>query len=254
LRPSTLAAGGVADTPALAGRPGSASAGNTPVKAYIDALRTGFPTAACLAGEERFHAAASAYARANLPVAPAQLLCGEGFERFLGGFASAGDSPCLPGVARLDRFWTEAGLAPDEPPVDPRALASLATEHLMRVVLRPHASARWCWFAAQPIFTIWSRIRASGPGDGADGTDATGGDRRGEGALILRTRGAIRWLPLDASGHAFIVACAHGGTLAEAAAAALSADPDAAGAALLTPLLDAGAFVVAPNPSTMAVP
>jgi len=243
-----VATGSVADTPARAGRSGSANAGHPPVNACIDALRTGYPTVACLAGAQRFDAVASAYARANLPAEPMQLSRGDGFERFLAGSAPAGDSPCLADVARLDRFWTEAGLARDEAPVDPRALAALATEHLMQVVLRPHRSARWCWFDAQPVVTIWDRARASGRADAVDA------DRRGEGVLILNTRGALRWRPLDAAGHAFMAACARGGTLAQAAAAALAADPDAAGAAVLAPLLDAGAFVAAPDPSTMAMP
>jgi len=52
----------------------------------------------------------------------------------------------------------------------------------------------------------------------------------------------VEWTPLGKAGCAFLDACAAGGTLAAAAAAALDADPGADLGALMAQMLDAGAF------------
>jgi hypothetical protein len=52
----------------------------------------------------------------------------------------------------------------------------------------------------------------------------------------------VEWLPLDRAGCAFLDACAAGGTLAAAAAAAHAADAHTDLAALMAQTLAAGAF------------
>ena len=220
----------------LAQQPAFAVYRNTVLKGCIDALQANYPSVARLVGDEWFRAAAAIYARANPPAQPMLLQYGQDFEHYLAAFAPADELPYLPGVARLDRFWTEAHTARDETPIDPHALAALDDVELMHKVLRPHASARWCWFDTQPIFTIWQRNRAPGP------IDESEIDWHGEGALVLRTDGAVRWLGLDAAGYALFMTCADGGTLGDAAAAALAIDANVDPAALVVPLLDAGAF------------
>ena len=172
----------------LARQPGFGVYRNTVMKGCIDALQANYPVVARLVGEEWFRAAAAVYARAYLPSSPALLEYGEHFSAFLAAFEPAAGLPYLPGVARLDRFWTEAHMASDAPPRG----------------LRPHASARWAWFDAQPVFTIWQRNRAPGPVDESDI------DWRGEGALVFRARDAVEWLPLDAGGCALLDARAEG--------------------------------------------
>jgi len=183
---------------ALTRQPGFAVYRNTVMKGCIDALQANYPVVARLVGEEWFRAAAAVYVRAHLPTSPSLLLYGERFGAFLAGFEPAAELPYLPGVARLDRFWTEAHVASD---------ASARG-------LRPHASARWAWFDAQPVFTIWQRNRAPGPLDESDL------DWRGEGALVFRTRDAVEWLPLDERGCALLDARAAGAKLADEAALA----------------------------------
>ena len=149
---------------------------------------------------------------------------GAGFADFLAGFAPAADMPWLAGVARLDRAWTEAHVAADESPVDAATVAALSPAQLARTVLRPHATARWQIAADAPVRTLWQRNRASA----ADVPDADVGrdlDWRGEGALLTRRRDVVEAVALDAAGAAFLDACAARGTLADAAAAALAADP-----------------------------
>ena len=209
---------------------------NTVMKGCVDALQANYPSVARLVGDEWFRAAAALYARANPPMQPMLVQYGEDFEQFLAAFEPANALPYLPGVARLDRFWTEAHIARDEASVDPRSLAALDSATLLHQSLRPHASARWCWFDTHPIFTIWQRNRAPGLFDESEI------DWHAEGALVVRPHDEVRWLELDAAGHAFIVTCAQGGTLGDAVSAARAIDANADHAALVRLLLEAGVF------------
>ena len=220
----------------LAAQPAFAVYRNTVMKGCIDALQANYPSVARLVGEEWFRAAAAVYVRAHLPAHPTLAVYGEGFADFLVGFEPAAELPYLPGVARLDRFWTEAHTAPDEMPIEAAAVARLGPEALARTVLRPHASARWSWFDAQPIATLWRRNRYPQDGDEAEI------DWRAEGVLVVRPGGSVGNVDLDAAGCEFLDACASGGTLADAAAAALTVDAHADLAHLMSQLLEAGTF------------
>jgi len=220
---------------ALAAQPAFAVYRNTVMKGCIDALQANYPAVARLVGEEWFRAAAAIYVREALPTDPTLLRYGTGFADFLARFEPAAELPYLPGVARLDRYWTEAHTAPDEDVLDPAAVAGLAPEALAVTVLRPHAAARWAWFPDAPIYTIWSRNRSDRALD--DNLDW-----QPEGALVVRPRDAVEWIALDAAGCAFLDACATGGTLAEAAQAALTMQGNADLARLMSTLLEAGAF------------
>jgi hypothetical protein len=223
---------------ALARQSGFAVYRNTVMKGCIDALQANYPAVARLVGAEWFRAAAAIYARAQRPAQATLLYYGEAFAEFLAGFEPAADLPYLPGVARLDRCWTESHAAADEPVLAAAALAAIAIEApeaLASTVLQPHAAARWAWFADQPIYTIWHRNREASQ-------DESEFAWQGEGALLARPRGAVRWAPLDAAGCAFLDACAAGLPLAAAGAAALAARDDADLAQLTKTLLESGAF------------
>ncbi len=201
--------------PELPAPPAFAVYRNTVMKGCIDALQANYPAVARLVGEEWFRAAAAVYARANPPRVPMLTEYGEGFARFLETFPPAAELPYLPAVARLDRFWTEAHIAPDEPPL----------RRLNGRRLRPHAAARWAWFAF-PAYTIWSRNRDE-PGDCDDIV------WRAEGALVTRPRDAVQWIELDAAECRFLDASARDDEL-----------PDAF--PFLARLLQAGAFADQP--------
>lgn len=233
LAPDAAPAAGVA---ALAAQPAFAVYRNTVMKGCIDALQANYPAVVRLVGEEWFRAAAAVYVRESLPADPTLLRYGADFAVFLARFEPAADLPYLPGVARLDRLWTEAHTAPDEETLDPAAVARLAPDILAGVMLHPHPAARWAWFDEAPIFTIWSRNRTD---DGNFNADL---DWRAEGALLVRPRDAVEWIALDAAGCAFLDACAGDSTLAEAAQAALQVQDDADISRLMATLLGAGAF------------
>jgi len=219
----------------LARQPGFAVYRNTVMKGCIDALQANYPAVARLVGDEWFRAAAAIFVREQLPAEATLLYYGAAFAEFLARFEPAAELPYLPGVARLDRFWTESHAAEDESALDPTALAGLAPEALAATVLHPHAAARWAWFAEQPIYTIWQRNREAPDNEREI-------DWHGEGALLTRPRGAVQSSKLDAAGCAFLDACAAGRPLDEATVAALEAQEDADLARLIKTLLGAGAF------------
>jgi len=229
----------------LAAQPGFAVYRNTVTKGCIDALQANYPSVARLVGEEWFRAAALVHVRANPPRSPVLLNYGAEFARFLEDFAPAAELPYLPDVARLDRFWSEAHVAADDPVLVASAVSGLTPAQLESARLRPHAAARWQRFDAQPIFTIWQRNR-----DADDGETEIAW--QGEAALITRPHGAVEARRIDAAACAFLDACAAGDTLAGAALAALDVDPQADLSQLMTLLLEAGAFAAfsAPQPTT----
>jgi hypothetical protein len=225
----------VAAVAALAAQPAFAVYRNTVMKGCIDALQANYPAVARLVGEEWFRAAAAIHVHEAPPTDPTLLRYGAAFADFLARFEPAAELPYLPGVARLDRFWTEAHAAPSQDALDPAAIAGLAPEALAGTVLHPHPAARWAWFADAPIYTLWSRNR----NDEAPDNNL---DWQSEGALLVRPRDAVAWIALDAAGCAFLDVCAAGGTLAEAAQAALDVQGHADLTRLMSTLLEAGAF------------
>jgi hypothetical protein len=224
-----------AEVAALTAQPAFAVYRNTVMKGCIDALRANYPTIVRLVGDEWFNAAAAIYVRKALPIDATLLRYGAGFADFLARFQPAAELPYLPGVARLDRFWSEAHSAPNDDALDPAAVARVALEALAGTLLQPHPAARWAWFDEGPIYTIWVRNRTNVPASAHL-------DWRPEGALLVRPRDTVESIALDAAGCAFLDACAGGETLAEATHAALRAQGHADLTQLMSNLLYAGAF------------
>ena len=220
---------------ALTAQPAFAVYRNTVMKGCIDALQANYPAVTRLVGEEWLRAAAAIYVRQSLPGDPTLLRYGMDFEQFLVSFEAAAELPYLPGVARLDRLWSEAHAARDEAAIAPSAIAQLTPDALANTVLHPHPAARWAWFADAPVYTIWSRNRCESSFESDMAWQA-------EGALLTRPDDAVSWIALDAAGCAFLDACAAGGTQAAAAQAALDANGNADLAPLMSKLLTAGAF------------
>jgi hypothetical protein len=219
----------------LVRQPGFSVYRNTVMKGCIDALQANYPSIARLVGEAWFRAAAAIYVRSNLPADSRMIYYGEQFAAFLEGFEPASELSYLPGVARLDRLWTEAHAAMDCPPLDPGTISGFTPAQLAGIVLHPHPAACWAWFPEQPIYTIWSRNREALEFD----SDI---EWHGEGALLVRPHGVVSWTAFDAAGCAFLDACKAGQPLSDAAAAALNANPVTDLAQLLSTLLDVGAF------------
>ena len=237
--------GSMADSPEIArlvAQPGFAVYRNTVMKGCIDALEANYPAVSRLVGGQWFRAAAAIYARSNLPRRPSLLDYGRDFADFLDDFEPAGELPYLADVARLDRFWTEAHIARDRTPVAVAAVALLTAPELANTILWPHPSARWVWFDEQPIVTIWERNRMPETVESGQSGAPQEIDWHAEGVLIARPKGTVEWVALARGGCVFLDVCASGGTLADAATAALEVDPHVDLAVLMASMLAAGAF------------
>lgn len=227
-----------ADVRTLARQPAFAVYRNTVLKGCVDALEGNFPTVLRLVGPDWFRSAALAYARGHPPADARLLFYGdEGFGGFLQSIPTAAQLPYLAGVAHLDTLWRAAHAAADAAVQPASALAALAPETLGALVLRPHPAARWAWFEAQPVASLWLRHRA-----GAE-DEAAMPAWQAEGLLLTRPHDAVQWALLPRAGCTFLDACARCAPLGEAAEAALCADPQADLAALLRQLLQVGAFL-----------
>lgn len=229
--------GAAAPTLALiAAQPGFAVYRNTVMKAYIDALAANYPCVRRLVGDEWFAAAAAIYANAHPAHTPILMDYGADFGHFLADFEPAAELPYLRDVAKLDRFWAEAHAASDEPALEASVLASADANALSALRLRPHAAARWMWFAEMPVVTIWSRNRSAETPDLGDIA------WKGEGVLFTRPEGSVQVIGLDRAGCAFLDACGAGQCVQAAVGCALDTDPRVDLADLIARLLVAGAF------------
>lgn len=224
----------------LRSQPAFAVYRNTVMKACIDALEANFPSVARLVGSEWFRAAAAIYLAKHPPQDARLLRYGEDFAEFLETFEPAGELPYLPGVARLDRCWTQVHAAKDAA-IDVSFLAALSPEVLAATRVAPHPAARWMWFDDLPVFSIWSRNR---PGE-TDSNDSAEIDWQGEGALLTRLDDAVVWRAASRADCAFLECCGTGALLGDAAAAALHVDAGVDLAQLLARLLRAGAVIAA---------
>lgn len=208
---------------------------NTVVKGCVDALHANFPTVERLVGTEWFRAAAALYVHQSPPTDSRLLHYGADFAAFLDAFEPARQLPYLGNVARIDLAWIDVHTAADEPGLDVASIAGLAPEVLGRMVFPLRAAVRWQWFPAQPAYTIWrsNREAVELPAEL---------DWSGEGALLTRPAGRVRWQPISHGGCAFLAACMASQTLDQAAQAALDAEPSLDFMQLLGSLITAGVF------------
>ncbi|TDV72437.1 DNA-binding domain-containing protein [Pseudomonas sp. LP_7_YM] len=227
--------------PILTEQPGFTVYRNTVMRAAVGALHANFPTVERLVGKDWFAAAAALHARQSTPLDARLIYHGAGFPAFLDQFEHAQSLPYLGDVARLDLLWTQCHTAMDEAGIDVPRIASLAPEQLASLRLTPKASARWAWFAHQPVFSIWRHNR-----EGLQMPEHL--CWQGEGALLVRSGGAVDWHALDIGDCAFLDACAAGKPLAQAAVHASDAQASLDIFKLLTRLISARVFV-ATDPS-----
>jgi hypothetical protein len=206
---------------------------NGVITACIEALRTNFPAVERLTGKEWFRDAAGLYARRYPPRAASLLRYGEHMPQFLHGLASLDSMPWLADVARLELLWTECWSAAAEAALDASRLAQQPPHVVGALRLRPHATARWAWFAA-PVHSIWDANRR---GLASPRSLAWAG----EGTLLVRRADSVEVTLIDRQDCAFLDACHEGCALAEAATRFGPADDVAARFATL---LAAGAFAV----------
>lgn len=215
-------------------QPGFAVYRNTARRGAIEALVANYPTVGRIVGEEWLQGAAAVYVESHWPRSPVLLDYGADFPAFLADFPPAAAMPYLPEIARIDRAWTECHLAADAPVLALHELAAVG-DGLAVARLRLHPAARWVWCDEAPAFELWQRHREMVP--------LVELAWQPDGGLLTRPDGAVRWQPLARGAVTLLDACAQGALLAEALdLAQRTAHESLAPAALLAPLVTAGAF------------
>lgn len=115
---------------------------NTVFRGGADALASAFPAVARMAGPAYFERIAVAYMSASPPATRSLVGYGETFPAFIAKAPGLERAPYLADVARLDRAWLEAHLAPTRAALAAQTLAALAPEILIEARLRLHPSVR----------------------------------------------------------------------------------------------------------------
>ncbi|MBU1325190.1 MAG: DNA-binding domain-containing protein [Alphaproteobacteria bacterium] len=209
---------------------------NGVVLGAVRALADNYPTIVAMLGDEAFEAAAVDHVRVHPPSDPVLAIYGADFPDWLARFPPLADWPWLGPVARLDRAWTEAHLAPDAPVLTVADLSRAGATAMVRP-LRLHPSLRvflFDWTAP----SLWRAHRDGAPGDLV-------WDRQTEGLAIWRPHDVVRHRPLTPDAHALLVDCGRGRPLAVAMSAAAARGVDAS--ALVSGLVEAGLFT--PDPT-----
>jgi hypothetical protein len=221
--------------PDFAAQPGFDVYRNTVFKTCIDALRANYPTLDRLVGSAWMNETCSAYVRLHRPADVRLIEYGADLAQFIAQLALPRELGYLPDIARLDRMWLDVHCAADAPSIEIDAVASLAPHALADTVLRVAPSTYWRWFPDHPSYTIWRINREEGKWRDEIAW-------QGEGVLMTRPDGAVRWQSASAGACAFLDACAGGATLERAACAALEIEPVLAVDRMFAQLLTSGCF------------
>lgn len=206
------------------------------------ALQAAYPVVCRLVHERFFAYAAHEYIRHQPPAGPCLFAYGASFPDFLAVFPPCAGLPYLPDVARLEWALHAAAHAADVAPVDAARLRHIAASTVPALVLTLHPSLsvlRSPW----PVLRIWEANQPEAdPGAVVD--LASGGAclevRRRDDRVVVRET--------TPGGHAFGRALLEGRPLADAAEAALAAEPGLEFAAVVSRLLVDGLVVGAEIP------
>ena len=182
---------------------------NNVIASLIEALKTSFPVALRLVGEDFFKATARAYIDREPPKSPLLFLYGQSFGDFLDAFPPAASVPYLGDVARLEWARMSAYHAEDKDPIGIEALAELRPDQLGNTTFRLHPSlalisSRW------PLFSLWAASSGRGSEDAVKMEQA-------EQVIVVRPAFDVDTCLLPADGYNFIKTLGEGASLGEAA-------------------------------------
>ena len=187
--------------------------------AAAKALAAAYPVLHQVVGDEFFHGLARAYLRARPST------CGEPLRLwrricspFSAEFPHAQSMPYLPDLARLEWLVHRAYGAADAKPWDPAGLIAVAPESQGEIRFE-WAAGTAVMNSAYPIAHIWTIHQPEHAGEFA--VDWSVAER----ALVARAGLRVTVTALEVGDAAFILAALAGGTLDDAATAALNADP-----------------------------
>ncbi len=206
---------------------------NNVTVSLIDALADIYPAVARLTGPTFFREMARAYVRAHPPTSPLLFRYGQGFDAFVQGYEPTARLVYLADVATAERAWLTAYHAADASPLAGDALAAVDPERLgdVRFVMHPgYALIR----SKHSVARIFAMNRDLEPLTAIDTTIH-------EAMLITRPQLDVLVRQIPAAMAVFLCAIESGGTLGEAAEAALETDADFDIAAAIATLIASGA-------------
>jgi hypothetical protein len=182
-----------------------------------EALKSRFPAAFAIVGDEFFTAMADHYIRLDPPRSPLLLNYGDTFADFVAGFEPAAGLPYLHDVLRLEAARSRAYHAADRAPLDGTALGAIPPERLPLLTFEPHPSLS-ILRSAFPVVTIWAMNAGEMPLAPIE-------HWQGEDALVVRPAMTVHVHRLGPGGADFLEALASGRPLGEAVETAAAADP-----------------------------
>jgi hypothetical protein len=211
---SAAAARAVAETGGISPDGRLAVHRNTVQVSLAGVLAAAYPALERLLGAGNFRLLARAFVAAHPPRRAHLSSYGGALPDFLRAFPHTAGYPFLPDLARLEWARNEALFAADAPALSGRSFEGVPMERLASLCLRPHPATRLVE-SAYAIHRLW-QAEALGPGVAA-GAEAVLITRSPEGRVLQR--------PASPGDAALIRAFSAGAPLAEAAEAALSAEP-----------------------------
>lgn len=186
----------------------------------IDALADRFPVVQALVGEEFFRAMARVHVQTCKPQSPVLAQYGDSFADFIDAHAPAASLPFLGDMARMEREWSRAWAAADEPAIDRGHLAHLGAAQLATARIRPHAAA--CLIrSAWPVAQLWQAHQCVAP-------DLSTIQWQPQNVLITRPDAEVRLQCIDAGAASIAAALFEGHNVTAAAAQAADTDMGAA--------------------------
>ena len=213
---------------------------NTVLHGAVEALRANYPVVEQIVGFEMFEAVAVDYAAECPPRTPVLALYGARFPDWLEEQGWVEDIPYLPDVARVERLHVESLMAADAEPLRPIDLPNCEPKDR---ILRLHPALRFTWLKT-PAMSIWlGHQRPMG--------SELKVDWKAEGALFARPKPFLLHSPrIGPAAHRLLSGIGLGETVGTASSAASRLYPDEDCDALLSSLLNLGAFVA---PSTQRI-
>ena len=210
---------------------------NTVLHGTVEALRANYPVVEQIVGFEMFEAVAVDYATECPPRRPVLALYGARLPDWLEEQSWVGDMPYLPDVARVERLHVESLMAADAQPLRSGDLPNCGPHDRL---IGLHPALRFTWLKT-PAMSIWlGHQRPMG--------SELKVDWKAEGALFSRPEPFLLHSPrIGPAAHRLLFGIGLGETVGTATSAASRLYPDEDCEALLSSLLNLGAFVA---PST----
>ncbi|MCL6729761.1 HvfC/BufC N-terminal domain-containing protein [Sphingomonas hankyongi] len=204
---------------------------NAVVHGAVEALRANFPVVAQIVGPEMFQAISVDFASECPPRRPVMALYGERFADWLAAQEWIADIPYLADVARVERLRIESLMASDALPL---SAEELGNANFARLTLHP--ALRFGWLST-PAMSIWLAHQRSF-------ASPLTPEWKAEGALFARPTAYVMHSPrIGRAAHRILFGIRLSETVAQAMAAASRLYPDEDCPALLSSLVNLGAFV-----------